>query len=109
MGNLPVWSEYNFRNSLVVRMVAKTTCERVLLVSCEGLTSSEVLMSKSVVSVVERMFFCCMRRWPLLVARDLVRCFVMRDVVNPGHVVKCPFLIARRKVDGCGLKAQACS
>ena len=31
----------------------------------------------------------------------------MREIVSPGHDVKCPFVMARRKVDGVGLNMQA--
>ncbi len=64
--------------------------------------------SAAVMGRVERRFFCCMRRWPWLVASDLARCFVIRDKVRPGQEVICPRWIARRKVDGFGLKHVAC-
>ena len=38
-----------------------------------------------VVGFVELVFFCCMRRWPMLVAMGLMRCFVTRWSVSPGH------------------------
>ena len=40
-------------------------------------------------------------------AIDFVRCFLMGELVSPGHELKCPFVIARRKVDGVGLNMQA--
>lgn len=58
--------------------------------------------------LVDCRFFCSMRRWPLLVARDLGRCLVMRDAVSPGQELKWPRRMARRKVEGRGLKAHAC-
>ncbi len=63
---------------------------------------------KAVIGFVDCRFFCCMRRWPRLVASDLARCFVIRDEVRPGQEVICPRLIARRKVEGFGLKHVAC-
>ena len=38
---------------------------------------------------------------------DFVRCLLIRELVSPGHELKCPFVIARRKVDGVGLNMQA--
>ena len=38
---------------------------------------------------------------------DFVRFLLMRGLVSPGHELKCPFVIARRKVDGVGLNIQA--
>ena len=45
-----------------------------------------------------------MCRWPLLVERDFVRCFVMRESVRPVQDKKWLRLMVRRKVDGRGLK-----
>ena len=72
-----------------------------------GSMSRETVLgiSSSMVVLVEFMFCCCRRMWPLLVAIDLTRCFLTRVVVRPGHVAKWPFVMARRKVDGRGLKA----
>jgi hypothetical protein len=90
-------------------MVAKTTCVVALCNSWEGLISSDVAIGRSeVMGLVDCRFFCCMRRWPLLVARDLERCLVTKDAVRPGHELKWPRWMARRNVDGRGLKAQAC-
>ncbi len=61
----------------------------------------------AVIGWVDRGFFCSIGRWPLLVARDLGRCFVISVAVRPGHELKWPRLIAHRSVDGSGLKAQA--
>ena len=83
--------------------MAKTTWVRRLLGSWEGLTSSDVAIGKFVGIFVDCKFFCCIRRWPLLVARDLLRCLVTRSVVRPGHDWKKPLLIAQRNVDGTGL------
>ena len=47
----------------------------------------------------------CMLGWPLLLARDFGKYFVMRDSVRPGQDEKWPRLMTRRKVDGRGLKA----
>jgi hypothetical protein len=89
MGNLPpVWSEYDLRSLASVRMVAKTTFVCGLFGSWEGMISSDVARSRSVVILVDCIFFCSTRRWPLLVAGDLGRCLVMRVVVRPGHNLK---------------------
>ena len=42
-------------------------------------------------------------------ASDFGRCFVMRVGVRFGQESKCPRITARRRVEGFGLKAQACS
>jgi hypothetical protein len=71
--------------------------------------SREVLIGRGAGwSFVDWMFFCCIRRWPLLVAIDFGRCLEINSVVNPGQLSKCPRAIARRKVDGTGLKAHPC-
>ena len=44
----------------------------------------------------------------MLVARDFWRYFVTRVVLRPGQDWKWPRWVARRKVEGEGLKAQAC-
>ena len=31
----------------------------------------------------------------------------MRELVSPGHELKCPFVIPQRKVDGVGINMQA--
>lgn len=54
------------------------------------------------------MFFCCVRRWPLLVASDLAKCFVTREVVRPGQDSKWARSMARKTVDGTGLYRAAC-
>ena len=38
---------------------------------------------------------------------DFVMCLWMRELVSSGHELKCPFLMAWRKVDGVGLNMQA--
>jgi hypothetical protein len=85
----------------------KTTCARLLCGSCDGLTSRDVAMGRVVVILVNWAFFCCIVRWPLLVASDFGKCLVTKNAVRPGHELKCPRWMARRKVDGGGLKAQA--
>ena len=40
-------------------------------------------------------------------AIDFVRCLLMGELVSPGHELKCPFVIAWRRVDGVGLNMQA--
>ena len=69
-------------------MVAKTTFDRGLFGSWEGMISSDMARSRSVVTLVDCMFFCSMHRWPLLVASDLGRCLVTRVVVRLGHELK---------------------
>jgi hypothetical protein len=88
-------------------MLAKATCVRLLRGSWDGLTSRDVAMGRPVVILVDCAFFHCIRRWPLLVASDFGRCLVTKDEVRLGHESKCPRWMARRKVDGSGLKAQA--
>lgn len=41
-------------------------------------------------------------------AIDLMRCFLMRLTVRPGHVVKWPFLIAWMKVEVTSANAHLC-
>ena len=53
--------------------------------SWDGWTSRDVVIGTEVCSVVEFKLRCCMRRWPLLVARDFGKYFVMRDYVRPGQ------------------------
>jgi hypothetical protein len=64
-------------------------------------------MGRLVVILVDCAFFCCMQRWPLLVASDFGRCLVTKDAVRLDQESKCPRWMAHRKVDGSGLKAQA--
>jgi hypothetical protein len=78
--------------------MAKTACVRMLFGSWEGLKSSDVAMGRSAVILVHRIFFCFIRRWPLLVASDFARCLVTRDAVRPGHELKWPRWMARRNV-----------
>ena len=72
--------------------------------SWSGWTSRDVARGTEVWSFVEFKLRCCMCRWHLLVARDFSKYFVMRDSVRPGQDKKWPHLMARRKVDGRGLK-----
>ena len=62
MGNLPVWSEYDFRSLASVSTAAKTTFVRELLGSWEGMMSIDVARSRSVVILVDWMFCCSMYR-----------------------------------------------
>jgi hypothetical protein len=88
--------------------VAKTAWVRAFWCSWLGSTLSDVAIGReAVIGFVDCRFFCYMRRWPLLVTRDLLRCRVTSDGVRPGHESKWPFWTARRKVEGSGLKAQA--
>ena len=86
--------------------VRKALFARGLDGSCVGTKSRSDVFTSDVV-LVERKFWNCMRRCPLLVAIDFVRCLVMREVVRPGHEEKCPRRMARTKVEGTGLKATA--
>ena len=74
-------------------MDVKTTCVGVLFGSRDGLTSRETASGRSgvmVMGLVDWMFFCCIRRWPLLVASDFGKYLVIREEVRPGHVLKWP-------------------
>ena len=58
-------------------------CVGLLLGSWDRATSREVDRRRLVrfggsFGLVDRRFFCCMCRWPLLVAMDLGRCLVTR-------------------------------
>lgn len=79
----------------------------MLFGSWEGLKSSDVAIGRLAVILVDWTFFCSMRKWPLLVARDLAKCLVTSDAVRPGHDLKWLRWIARRKVDSIGAKAHA--
>lgn len=57
--------------------------------SCVGAISGVDVFTSYFV-LVECKFWNCMRRCPLLVAMDLVRCLLIKDVVRPGHEEKCP-------------------
>ena len=73
--------------------------------SWDGWTSRDVTRGTEVWIFVEFRLRCCIRRWPLMVARDFGRYFAMRDSVKPGQDEKWPCLMAQRKVDGRGMKA----
>lgn len=57
---------------------------------------------------VERMFWYCCRRWPLMLASDFGRCFMTRSTVRPGQVVKYPAAMAVIHVLGAGQKQHRC-
>ena len=66
-----------------------------LLGSWLGAISKEVAIGRESRSgLVDLMFFCWPRRWPLLVAIAFGRCFLMRDSVRPGQVMKWLFFMA---------------
>jgi hypothetical protein len=70
-------------------MTAKTAWVRRLFGSWEGLQSSDVARGRSaVMGLIDRRFFCSIQRCPLLVARDLGRCFVISVAVRPGQELK---------------------
>ena len=73
--------------------------------SWDGYTSRDVVRGTEVWSFVEFKLRCCMRRWPLLVAREFGKYSAMRDSVRPSQDKKWPRFMALRKVDGRGLKA----
>ena len=73
--------------------------------SWSGWTSRDVARGTEVWSFVEFKFCCCICRWPLLVARDFVGCFLMRDSLRPDQDEKWPRFMAQIKVDGRVLKA----
>ena len=68
--------------------------------------SWDVWMSRDVMRGMEVWIFVefelrfCMHRWPLLVARDFGKYFLMRDSVRSGQDDKWPCLIARKKSMG---------
>ena len=72
--------------------------------SWAGWTSRDVVRGTEVWSFVEFKLHYCMCRWSFLVERDFCKYFVMRNCVRPGQDKKWPCLMARRKVDGRGLK-----
>ena len=53
--------------------------------------------------LVDLAFFRVWSIWPMAVASDGGRYFFTLSMVSMGHVVKCPFLMAARKVDVAGL------
>ena len=73
---------------MVGSRAVKRTLVRALLGSCDGLRSRDVSIDKLEVISVDCRFCCCIRKCPLLVARDLGRCFVTRDEVRPGQEVR---------------------
>jgi hypothetical protein len=50
-----------------------------------GSTSRDVDRGSKAGNLVDCKFFCSIGRCPLLVASDLGRCFVMRDLLSPGQ------------------------
>ena len=84
----------------------KALLERVFEGSWQGATSSEVDNGKEeTCRLVDRMFCCCPRWWPRAVAMEGFRCLMIRSEVRPGQEVKCPFLMARTRVDVTGLNS----
>ena len=105
-GNFPVWSEYDLLRLSSVTIDMNTSLVRALAGSWAGDISSEVWIGIAVsmgFGFVERMPCCCIRRWPLLVWRDLGRCLVINFSDSPGKALRWPALAARRSVDGTGL------
>ena len=72
-----------------------------------GSTSRDVAREEVMTVLVHWMFFCFIRMWPLLVTRDLGRCFVMSNLLRTGQEAKLLRQIAWRKVKVTGLKAQS--
>ncbi len=60
------------------------------------------------IGLVDWRFFSSMRRCLLLMASNFGRCLVTYEGVRPGQESKWPRWMARRKVEGSELKAQAC-
>ena len=88
-GNWPVWSENDLHIDSVVMRARKRLFVLGLLGSWLGARSKEVdIGMESRSGLVDLICFCWPRRWPLLVAIDLGRCFRMRDSVRPGQGVK---------------------
>jgi hypothetical protein len=108
MGKRPVWSEYDLQRSNVGRRRAKRLCVTLFCDSLDGLTSRDVERGSGACNVVDCKFLCSMRRCPLLVAVDFLRCLVIRDSLSPGQEEKWPRRMAQRNVEMDGLKAQPC-
>ena len=56
----------------------------VLRVYLVGSTSRDVARGKVMTALVDWILFCCICRWPLLLARYLGRCFVMSNLLRLG-------------------------
>jgi hypothetical protein len=108
MGKRPVWSEYDLQRSDVGRRRAKRLCVALFCGSWDGLTLRDMERGSGACNLVDCKFLCSMRRCPLLVAVDFLRCFVIRDLLSPGQEEKWPRCMARRNVEIDGLKTQPC-
>ena len=64
-----------------------------------GISREVVREFFSWMDLVDLIFLCWLRRWPLKVTVGFLRCFDMRETVRPGQVVKCSQLMARMKFD----------
>ena len=73
--------------------------------SWAGGMSRDVVRGTELWSFVEFKLRCCMCMWPFLVVRDYGKYFMVRGYVGPVQDKKWPRLMARRKVNGRGLKA----
>ena len=93
---------------MVVIIVRNTEWVRLFCGSWDVLKLRDVCKSRSDVIFVDYTFFCCVWRWPLLVASDLVKCLVTREVVRPGQDSNWTRSMARKQVDGTGLYIAAC-
>ena len=80
-----------------------------LFVSWSGAISSSYVsgICGGGVFFVERRFLNSWSKCPLDVATIFGRCLVINEVVSPGKVVRCLFLIARSKVDLAGFSIVA--
>ena len=78
-----------------------------LIGSWEGLKSTDFAIGMADSILVYWVLFCCMRRWPLMVARGFHRCLYMRDMEIPVQVFKWLLLTDQRKVEGLGMETQA--
>jgi hypothetical protein len=109
MGKRPFWPEYDLQRSDVGRRRAKRLCVALFCGSWDGSTSRDVERGSGAYNLVDCKFLCSMRRCPLLVAVDFLRCCVIRDSLSPGQEEKWPRRMARRNVEMDGLKAQPCN
>jgi hypothetical protein len=82
---------------VVFIMVRNAKWVRLFCGSWDGLKWRDDCMSMSDVIFVDCMFFCCILRWPLLVASDLAKCLVTRKAVRPGQDSKWARLMARKR------------
>ena len=79
---------------------------RGLVGACEGMKPMDSASGTDVLSLLDLIFFYCMRRCPILVDNAFVRCLKMRDIASPVQDTTWNFLTARRKVAVVGMNMQ---